>query len=116
MAKNNIGNVVGLQATYEVKKAIKKCPLNMIFDSKKTAKVPGILVDGTDYFKAIECITNDKGLVLGLVFLSQKGVTVKAGIFDGPRKPMSIDRNEHPACLYGSFSEQGIELFGAEIV
>lgn len=41
---------------------------------------------------------------------------MKAGIVDGPRKPMSIDRNEHPACLYGSFSEQGIEYFGVEIV
>ena len=53
VAKNNIGNVVGFQATYEVKKAIKKCPLNMIFENKKTAKIPGILVDGTDFFKAI---------------------------------------------------------------
>lgn len=52
-AKNNTANVVGLQATYEIKSTIKKLPLNLVFDIKKTTKVHATLIDSTDYFKAI---------------------------------------------------------------
>ena len=108
ISKDNAGNVVGMQSSYEVKSAIKKCQLNMAVDIKKTTKIHCALIDSADYFKGVECISNDKGLIVGLMFVSVKGVTAKAGSFEGNRRPLSIDRNEFPACLYGSFTEQGL--------
>ncbi len=52
----------------------------MIFDIKKTTKIHATLIDSTDYFKAVQCITNDKGLIIGLVFISLKGFTAKGGV------------------------------------
>ena len=76
----------------------------MIYDAKKANKIHFALIDSADYFKAIEIIVNDKGLIVGLVFISLKGITAKAGVFEGTRRPLSIDRNEHPCCIYGTFN------------
>lgn len=53
VAKDNLGNVVGMQASYEVKSTIKKCQLNMAVDIKKTTKIHCALIDSSDYFKGM---------------------------------------------------------------
>lgn len=93
VAKDNTGNVVGMQASYDVKSAIKKSQLNMVVDVKKTTKVHYALIDSADYFKGIECVINNKGLIIGLIFISVKGVNAKGGAFEGNRRSLNIERN-----------------------
>ena len=86
VGKDNVGNVIGIQASYEVKSAIKKCQLHSAVDLKKATKVHCALIDSADYFKGIEVISNEKGLIVGLMFVSVKGVSAKAGVFEGTRR------------------------------
>jgi hypothetical protein len=39
-----------------------------------------------DYIRTIECILNDKGVIVGISMLSDKNVIVKAGQANGIRK------------------------------
>lgn len=51
----------------------------MIVDQKQTVKKSIVLIDSQDYFKTIECICNQRGLIIGLALYSNKGVSAKAG-------------------------------------
>ena len=116
VAKDTVGNIVGIQASYEVKSTIKKCQLHLAVDVKKTTKIHYALIDSSDYFKGVECVLNNKGIIIGLIFISVKGVTAKGGAFEGNRRPLNIENYQFPGCLYGSFSDQGLEFFGVELV
>lgn len=59
---------------------------------------------------------NDKGIIIGIGIVSAKGVSDRAGPGEGARRPLSISRVEYPVCIYGSFTEKGLELLGAEVV
>lgn len=75
----------------------------MIVDAKLTIKKSVVLFDNDDYFKSIQCTCNDKGGIIGVALMSNKGVTGRGGAAQGNRRPLNLQRNEYPACLYGSF-------------
>ena len=87
------GNIVGIQATYDIKKVLKKGPINMVVDQKLTVKKSIILFDSEDYLKTVECICNERGLIIGIAVYSKKGVSGKGGSLEGTRKPFSIAPN-----------------------
>ena len=71
--------MIGIQATYEIKNVLKKGPINMIADQKHSVKKSIILFDNQDYLKTIECICNEKGIIVGIAVYSSKGISGKGG-------------------------------------
>lgn len=51
----------------------------MIVDPKTTAKKSVNFVDPGDYLKGVECIINQKGVIIGISVNSAKGASNKAG-------------------------------------
>lgn len=95
---------------------MKKSAVNMIHDPKQASKKPITLFDNEDYFKAIELVFNEKGLIIGVGVTSAKGIVGRAGPSEGTRRPLNISASEYPACIYGSFNSEGIECLGCEIL
>lgn len=88
----------------------------MIAEQKQTTKRSITLFDSEDFFRTLECVCNEKGAIVGIALLSNKGVSSKGGSLEGFRRPFNLGKGDYPACLYGSFSEKGLELFGAEVL
>lgn len=65
----------------------------MIIDQKLTSKKSVILYDNDDYVKSFECICNDKGGIIGIALMSNKGITGRAGPMQGNRRPLNMQRN-----------------------
>lgn len=65
----------------------------MIIDQKLTTKKSLILYDNDDYFKSIECICNEKGGIIGVALMSNKGVVGRGGPMQGNRRPLNLGRN-----------------------
>ena len=86
--------LIGLQVTYVVKDAVKKSNLNMIADKKKTTKISAAVTDKDyDYYRSIDCYSDEKAIIVGLCITSNNGEVATGGIQDGSRRPLSISRD-----------------------
>lgn len=65
----------------------------MISDPKQTTKRAITLFDSTDFFRTIECVCNEKGLIIGLTLVSNKGVAGKGGCLEGVRRPLNLGKS-----------------------
>ena len=112
--ENKMGarNIVGLQTSYSANGSIKKSVVNMIHDPKMAERVSFQLEDKSDYIKDIELIINEASVIVGIRTTSRNGVSFSAGCSEGTRRPLNIPNNGHPACFFGSFCHDGLELFG----
>lgn len=68
-----------MQTSYETKSNIKKGPLNMIAELKSTVKKQITLIEPNDYIKSIECILNEKAIIIGIGVTSVKGTSIQVG-------------------------------------
>lgn len=99
---------MGLQVTYQINQSVKKGPIHMYVEqNEKIGKKTVYLIDSEDYYKIIQCICNEKGLIIGLALMSNKGIAAKVGNLQGSRKPINVGTNQYPTCLYGSIREDG---------
>ena len=106
---NQTGFLIGLQATYLVNQTPKKSNLNLIIEKKKATKVPAYVSDPeTDYYRSIECYSDERKIVVGISMTSHRGESMSVGNVDGSRRPLSISRDECAGCFFGSFSEEGL--------
>jgi len=74
------------------------------------------LFEEHDFFKAIECTVNDSKSIIGIGLLSSKKKPSRAGSIKGTKKVFELKDNQYPACLYGSFTDYGLEMLGIEIL
>ena len=66
----------------------------MIIDKKKTTKTSCSVTDRDfDYYRSIDCYSDDKTILVGLSITSNNGEIATGGILEGSRRPLSISRD-----------------------
>lgn len=91
--KTGSSNIVGIQATYDIKGVIKKSSPNSFVDLEDALKKTVTLFDSEDYFKEVELICNEKGLIIGVSFMSLKKIPGRAGAMNGNRRSLNLGPN-----------------------
>lgn len=59
---------------------------------------------------------NDSKNIIGIGLLSNKKKPSRAGNVNGTKKVFDLKDSQYPACLYGSYTEYGLEMLGIEIL
>ena len=106
---------MGLQAIYLVGNARKKGNLNVLADISTLEAKEASLQTG-DFVRTIDCMTNAKGVIVGISMVSAANVVLKGGAMTANRKTIQMDQGEYPVCLHGCLLPDGIEMFGCEMV
>jgi hypothetical protein len=92
--------LLGLKATYLIGKSQKEGNKNILSDSNLAEERHFDLQEG-DYVKTIDCLQDEKGLIVGISMVSANNQILRAGIQSDHRKTIDLDPYEVPVCLYG---------------
>lgn len=82
--------LIGLQATYLVGKSKKKGLLNLLVDKSEVIE-RNFELQNQDYIKTIDCLRDDKGVIVGVSMVSIKNIILKAGIMTDNREPIKME-------------------------
>ena len=81
---------MGLQASYMAGTVKKKGNLNCLADISELA-VKEFSLEPGDYIKTIDCMTNSKGVIVGVSMVSVDNVILKGGAMTASRHPIEME-------------------------
>lgn len=101
-------NIMGIQTTYLTNKNEKKTIVNTLCHPQATNKKSVLVTHQDDYFKQIDVVANEQGLIVGIKVTSKQGVFGSAGHLQGNFKSLNVNMNQYPICFFGNISSKGL--------